>query len=161
MLLSTSYNLERYIRPVESLLDLAKVKAGLALLYAGVVGFIHAEGKMLGIAALLVIIDLITGVISAKRNGTFKSLELRQTALKVSEYLLFLTAFILVALYVPWLSWLREAAFVYVALTELKSITENVHGLGAYNAIFKWKNAISNLGDEKNHDDEKRDSTES
>lgn len=88
----------RYIRPIESFLDIKAFILSLAFFSTAldaVIGLFTTDWELVFILGVVLIIDSITGMIAAKRRkNPLNSLGLRQMIIKVIEYSVF--AFIMV-----------------------------------------------------------------
>lgn len=114
----------RYWEPFRKLMDLLELKALLAV----VAGIVSADKEFVVACTILFIIDTITGIRAArKRNEPVTSIGLRRAGVKFVDYVLVGMAATVAARGFPVvLAWLDGVAFLYIALTELVSITENV-----------------------------------
>lgn len=99
----------------------------------------QTEGRYVLLVTVLVIADLVTGVLAARRRKEpIRSLGFRQTGIKAVEYALFLSTATATANTFPLLvGWLGPTAFFFVATTELKSIWENLEGKGGWLSRFR------------------------
>lgn len=114
-----------------ALIDWGWLKAIISIVYAATIELVKADVRLIAVVSFLVLIDLVTGVMAAVRRGErIRSLGMRQTIVKVIEYALLLLVFSALANSFSLLYWMQEAAFAYVALTEAKSIVENLYGPG-------------------------------
>jgi phage-related holin len=119
----------RYFAPMESLFDHPLLKGAIASILAALSTLLHHKPQWAVLVCLLVFIDLVTGVMAAaKRGEKITSYGFRQTAIKAVEYTLFLVAATAIANSFSLLTWLGESVYIYVALTELTSIAENLSG---------------------------------
>lgn len=117
-------SLVRYWDPFRKLMDLLELKAMLAV----VAGIVSADREFVVACTILFIIDTITGVRAARERGEpITSNGLRRAGVKFVDYVLVGMAATAAARGFPVaLGWLDGVAFLYIALTELVSITENV-----------------------------------
>jgi hypothetical protein len=143
----------RYRAPLLGLFDLdtlfGKIKLVASLVAGAAAELLKADLNLVVLIVLLVMIDTTTGVMGAiRRKDRITSLGLRQTIVKCLEYGALLVGFTLVGNAWSYLQWMSEAAFVYVALTELKSIVENIYGKGSsrYEEILKIRGLIGRAG---------------
>ena len=119
----------RYEAPIFALLDWAWLKGPASIAYAALSQMLHTDVKLIVVVSFLVVIDFFTGIMAARRRGqAVRSIGLRQTAVKVVEYAALLVVFTSLANTYSILSWMQEASYVYVCLTEAKSIVENLYG---------------------------------
>lgn len=119
----------RYLAPMSSLVDSALVKSVLSAVTAALSTLFNHKPQWVVLICLLVFIDLLTGIMAAaKRGEKITSWGFRQTAIKTVEYTLFLVAATAIANSFSLLTWLGESVYIYVALTELTSIAENLSG---------------------------------
>lgn len=146
---------ERLKKPFLTLIDLWWLKAAGAAVTAIVVELLRADPKFLVLVAVLITLDLVTGVWRALRSGSsLSSLRLRQTGIKAAEYMILLVAVGMVANAFGQLRWMQEGAFMYVAVTELVSIIENVFGRRAKKIIKHLRNFVEK-NDGNNQEDNK------
>lgn len=125
---------ERYLKPIQALLDGALPKTITAFIVTGVDQFIKSFNEMFSadlmlIQALfvLIIIDWVTGIYTSwQSNRKITSLAMRSTVVKVFEYALFLSAIIILSNLTDMLVWVQTWVFVYMSATEVKSIAENL-----------------------------------
>lgn len=132
-----------------------KFKAILSIAYGALVELLDADTKLLVLIALLVLLDLVTGVRASLRRGRpITARRMRATAAKVLEYTVLLVAFTALSTGFAFLGWIREAAFCYVALTEAKSIVENLYGPGTkvFERITEFRRFVAGHGDSELRD---------
>lgn len=113
----------RWTYPLVSLWDDSLVKGILAALGA----LFASDIQLILLVSILVIIDFITGVWAAHGRGEkVASWGFRQTGIKTVEYTVLLACTTMVANSFDVVEWLGTLAFLFVSLTELKSIMENL-----------------------------------
>jgi phage-related holin len=113
----------RLLVPLEGLSDNSLIKAIIAALLT----LVASDVQVVVLIAALVIMDLITGIVAAlRRKEAIRSWGFRQTGIKTIEYMFLLTGCTMVANAFDIMSWLDTSAYFFVAVTELKSIIENV-----------------------------------
>ena len=113
----------RYTYPLQSLGDNWLIKTIVASLGA----LISSDPQLIVLVIFLVILDTITGMIAAaKRKDKITSKRLSMMTVKLIEYYLLAAASLAVGNSFALLSWLPSTVFLYIALTELFSIFENV-----------------------------------
>lgn len=95
---------------------------------ASILSLLTTHPQSVALLAILVVIDLITGIIACfVTKSTFTSRRLGRTGQKVAVYILLLGAVTALGnAYSEILGWVTDAAYLYIALTELVSITENI-----------------------------------
>ena len=137
----------RYTYPLQSLGDNWLIKTIIASLAA----LVSSDPQLIVLVIFLVFLDTITGMIAAaKRKERITSKRLTMTTVKLIEYYLLAAASLAVGNSFGILSWLPSTMFLYIALTELFSIFENVsqtnEKLRAY--LEKIKKKINVLDDD-------------
>ncbi len=120
------------------------VKVVSATVTGALIELLDYDPKLIVLLSLLLIVDTITGMLAARRNGIrITSRGMRDTIKKILEYTALLITFSAIAAAFEVLVWMREAAFAYVALTEAKSIIENVYGeRGVWESIMKMRGTV-------------------
>lgn len=94
---------------------------------AAFVGLLSTPVNLVVLISFLVFVDLITGVMRAISQGErITASRLWATGVKVIQYTLFLACTTAVANSFPLLYGFQNVAYMYVALTELKSVIENL-----------------------------------
>lgn len=124
----------RYLKPIDSILNDSGIKASVTTLFVGI-NFVL--GKLADVFAtdshlifslmVLLILDWITGVYRSwiyKRKIT--SMGLRSTIVKVTEYGIFIMGITVLGNMHENLGWVQIWCYIYLAATEVKSITENI-----------------------------------
>jgi phage-related holin len=98
------------------------------LFLAAILSLLTTHPQSVAILAILITIDLITGIFACFKTGqAFTSKKLGRTGQKVAVYILLLAAITVVGNgYPELLGWTISASYLYIAMTELVSITENV-----------------------------------
>lgn len=115
--------LSRYSLVLEGLADGWTWKALVAILSA----LFATPPQLIVLICFLIIADLVAGLYNALRRGRkIRSLKLRQTVTKSLEYTAILLVFSGISNSFELLSWMQTTAFAFVALTEAKSIFENL-----------------------------------
>lgn len=152
--------MERYIRPIEGLLDGWPIKILLVFItyiYDLLMGLFSTSIELLVLTTIVIIADFALGRLSATLKGEkIESGKTRQTVIKTIEY----SAFILIAIGVSnafgmaelegWVGSITHLftdidylAFLFVIYTEVQSIVENSTNLGGIwdrlKKIFKKK----------------------
>lgn len=113
----------RYQLPMVSLLDWWPLKIVLSALLM----LFTIEVELVIVLSFLVVLDWITGIWASKRRQVpISSIGLRQTSAKVVEYIIILIVATMLSNAFPLLVWLRPWAFLFICLTEAKSILENI-----------------------------------
>lgn len=117
----------RWLYPLVALRDDGLLKSVLSTLGAILGSLFVADPQWVLLVTLLVILDFASGVLAARmRSEKIGSWGIRQTGIKAFEYIMLLAACMMVANSFELVDWLDTTAFMYVSLTELKSIVENV-----------------------------------
>jgi len=112
---------------LRELFSTATLKSILSFVGAILIGTTGAP-LLLQLVAFLLILDTITGVVKAIRLDSFSANDLRTKVFyKVVTYGITLLAANAVAMTVSFMSWLTEAGYLWVAITEFASIAENVN----------------------------------
>jgi hypothetical protein len=85
----------------------------------------------------MILIDLISGLYKAMiSKSVVTSIGLRQTTIKLLEYTLALSGFIVLANMAD-MEWIKKSAFVWLGFIEMKSIVENLTDKkGVINELF-------------------------
>jgi phage-related holin len=98
------------------------------LFLAAMLSLLTTQPQSVAILAILILIDLLTGIFACFKTGqAFTSNKLGRTGQKVAVYILLLAAITVVGNgYPELLGWTISASYLYIAMTELVSITENV-----------------------------------
>ena len=143
----------RFLRFQEStLFQMAWTKCILSAAYVAITELLQVEIKLIAVITLLIILDLISGLWASRlKHVPITSFRLRRTARKVYEYCVFLIAFTAVSNVFDWLAWVKMGAFAFVAITELKSVTENIFGEKAkvFEQILKLRSNFTNEKENK------------
>lgn len=117
---------------LRSLFDNVVVKTILAFIFA----VFQDHANWILVIVLLMFLDFGSGISASwQRKEKIESLGFRRTMNKVVSYFAFLSATSLVAYGFEELSWIANAAYAFVALTELKSIAENTGHLDFWETI--------------------------
>lgn len=111
-----------YYRPLIALSDHWALKAALSALAS----LLTHDVQLVVLIALLVCIDLLTGIWKALQEGTFTANGLRQTAGKVAVYAVLLVSVGALSNAFEMLAWAITITYGYVAVTEVTSIVENI-----------------------------------
>lgn len=114
-------------------------------------GFLFGFENFLSLQSLLVliVIDFITGISSAKKAGEpIQSRKVVKTAFKVGVYGLLVSAAHLTEKIAPGTTFMVETMTTFLALTELISILENAGKLG-FAVPQKWLNQLHKWRDEE------------
>jgi len=115
--------IQRYANPLTGLKENFAIKAVLAVLGS----LFASDPQLVALVVILVVMDFLTGVYAAKvRKETINSKGFRQTVVKVIEYFFLLAGCTAVANSFDIINWIDEIAYMFTALTELKSIVENI-----------------------------------
>jgi len=87
---------------------------------------------------IMVFIDFIAGMYKAYMDGRIiTSVAMRQTSIKIIEYTMVCTAFVVMTNMTSELEFLKKVPFVFLAMIETRSIVENLSDKkGALNALF-------------------------
>lgn len=139
----------RYTYPLQNLADNWLIKTAIASLAA----LVSSDPQLIVLVIFLVALDTVTGMIaSTKRKEKITSKRLSMMTVKLIEYYLLAAASLAVANSFDLLSWLSSTVFLYIALTELFSIFENVsqtnEKLKGY--LEKIKKKINVIDDDEN-----------
>lgn len=124
----------RYMKPIDSMLSDSGIKAAIT---TTVVGVNFILGKLADVFAtdahlifsliVLLILDWITGVYGSWRSEKkITSMGLRSTIVKVIEYAIFIMGITVLGNMHENLGWVQIWCYIYLAATEVKSITENI-----------------------------------
>jgi phage-related holin len=120
------------------------IKAVTALVGSTVLGLFRVEPEYLLLTFVLLLADFVTGVVKAKRNKLkISSIGFRQTIVKIVEYIGLLLVFIWTANtfadkgLLSFAQHIDDIAFFIIAMTELKSITENLGKTAFWNRVVK------------------------
>lgn len=121
---------------------------------AALIELLDYDPKLIVLVCVLVLLDLTTGIYaSIKRGDPITARRLRSTITKTLQYIAILLTFSIIAAAFEVLTWMREAAFAYVALIESKSITENVYGdTEFWTGVMNMKNLLRREADSELHD---------
>jgi len=88
------------------------------------------DGIGMQMVAVLVFLDILTGIFKAIKLKTFTSTDLRKlTAGKILTYFVVLFTANTVAVFMPFMKWLAHAVQIWVGITEFSSIAENMSEL--------------------------------
>ncbi len=121
----------RYLHPLTSLWALWPWKAAVSAVLAALCELIGTDLRLALVVTILVVVDLLTGIVKARRNGhRITSLGMRQTIVKAIEYAVLLFSVNLFANGFEYMSWAIGLAYFWVAVTELVSIAENMYTEG-------------------------------
>lgn len=113
----------RWLYPMISLGDDKWSKGIIAALGA----LFASETQLVLLVVILVILDFLSGIFAALRRGEkIESWGFRQTGVKTIEYIVLLTGCTMVSNSFEVVNWLGKTAYLFVSLTELKSIFENL-----------------------------------
>lgn len=113
----------RYLAVWEGLADWWLWKALVAILLS----MFATPPQLVVLICFLVSADFITGMYAAVRTGRkIRSLKMRQTVAKALEYSALLIVFTAISNSFEMLSWIQSTSYAFVALTEGKSILENL-----------------------------------
>lgn len=113
----------RYLAVWEGLADWWLWKALAAIL----ISMFATPPQLVVLTCFLVAADFATGMYAAVRTGRkIRSLKMRQTVVKTIEYTALLVVFTAISNSFEMLSWIQSTAYAFVALTEGKSIMENL-----------------------------------
>lgn len=127
------------IKPIASFIDHALIKS----LLAGPLTILVDNAHYASGVVFLFIIDWITGVWAARMRGDkFSSRRSRESVAKAFEYILFLASVSAVAHTFPELSWVSYYSFMFIALTELFSIGENMQVRSIQIVVSQIRNAL-------------------
>lgn len=124
----------RYLKPLESLADGWLVKAVVTLmvsLWAIMTDMFATEGELVLLLFVAIFFDLVTGIVASRRTKVpVTSLGLRQTVVKVLEYLIILTLISGISNTfegaVPGIEHLVTYGYLFAIITEGKSVVENI-----------------------------------
>jgi phage-related holin len=106
-----------------------------------------AEWWLLG---FLLCLDFITGAYAAYRKGIpLTSAGARRTMTKVIQYFTFLFCVSAAAATYPELEWLRKLCFIFIVLTEIWSIGENLDNSVLKQLMESFRSVVSRKGDKK------------
>jgi phage-related holin len=98
------------------------------VIISGITGF---YGDLLWGFLALFVLDLISGILKAKKKGEkISSRRLRDSVTKLGAYMVLITALIITGRYQPEFQPVITGAYCYFMFTELKSIFENVEEMG-------------------------------
>ena len=129
---------------IKEYFDLKLIPSILIPTFGFLFGF-ESQSIMLGLMAL-VVMDFITGIASAKKNGEpIRSRSAVKSAYKVAIYGLLVSAGHITEQIVPLTTYIEEAVTTFLALTELISIIENVGKMGfaipqkLLNQLQRWR----------------------
>lgn len=114
-------------------------------------GFLFGYDNFLSLQALLVliVIDFITGIASAKKSGEeIKSKKVVKSAFKIGIYGMLVSSANLTETIAPGTTYMVETMTTFLALTELISILENAGKLG-FAVPQKWLNQLHKWRDEE------------
>lgn len=122
-----------------------------------VAGFLFGFENFLSLEALLVliVIDFITGITSAKVSGQpIESRKVAKSAFKIAVYGLLVSAAHLTETIAPGTTFMVETMTTFLALTELISILENAGKLG-FAVPKRWLNQLHKWRDDEQLSDNK------
>lgn len=111
-----------------------------------ILGLFEAKFEFVAIVAILILVDLVTGLFKAASKKTLSSNKLRQTGWKVMQYTVLLLMLQGVANAFEIVSFLADTGFLYVALVEVTSIVENLFGTKS-TASQIWRTLRKNAED--------------
>lgn len=115
--------------------------------YAFLFGFQNTE-TVCGIVAL-VVFDLLTGMIAARRNGQkIESKKAWKTAVKLAAYGMLLSASYVTTKIIPDVGFIFTVMAAFLALTELISVLENTGKMG-YSIPNKLLGQLEHIRDDK------------
>lgn len=113
----------RYALVMEGLQDSWFIKGLLAILMA----LFATPPQLVVLICFLIFADLLAGLYNAFKTGRkLKALKMRQTVTKGLEYTAILLVFTAISNSFDLMSWMQSTAYAFVALTEAKSIFENL-----------------------------------
>jgi hypothetical protein len=149
-----------YLQPLLSLTNAWEWKIALSSVLALLGEMFMTRLDFVALVALLVLADLMTGLVRAWRTREkIESGKLRRTVIKTIEYALFLAVAVGISntfgvngdlpIIAGILAYLAEISFCFVAITELRSIGENLAPANSgkvYLAVIAWMR--KRLGDE-------------
>lgn len=129
---------DRLIAPLAALSEFALAKGIVSAALAALANQLNHKPEYVVLVCLLVLVDFITGVIAARKQGKpLTSGGLRQTAVKFAEYALLLVAVTAFGNVFDFAGWLSDTAYLYVCSTELISIGENLKGSPVMDALYE------------------------
>lgn len=125
-------------------------KSFFSLIITGGVFMVGADQlSAINMLLLLVVIDFITGLASAKAKGdVITSRKASRSAIKVVVYLLLIASAHLAEVIIPGDSFFETVVISFLALTEFISILENIGKMG-YAIPLKLLNKLQELRDAK------------
>lgn len=121
-------------------------------------GFFFGFGseKIMLALTCLIIMDFVTGILSAKKIGEpIQSRNAVKSAYKLAVYGLLVSAGHLTEVIVPGTTYIEEAVMTFLALTELISLIENVGKMGyavpqkLLNQLHRWREDDSPIEDRR------------
>lgn len=135
MIQSLSEYTDKYIHVIQSLLENGVVKSYLAIGGTVVFGVVQSIFNLLSTDLVLVVglvmlitLDILSGCLNAYTSGRkLTSLGFRSTGVKIIEYFIILGAFTILSNMNEMMSWVQVWAFMFVAITEIWSIGENMY----------------------------------
>lgn len=132
------------IKPIASMweniafvLPATVISIGLSIISA-VHQLVKVEAILVVGLVAIVFIDFVAGIYKAYiEKRLITSFAMRQTSIKIIEYTLVCTAFVVMTNMSPSLEFLKKVPFIFLAMVEVKSIIENLSDKkGALNALF-------------------------
>lgn len=113
----------RYLAVWEGISDLWFWKGWIAI----VVAMLATPPQLIALVCVLVIMDFVTGIYASLMTGRkIRSLKMRQTVAKSLEYAVMLAILTMISNSFDLLDWIQPTSYAFVALTEAKSIFENI-----------------------------------
>lgn len=137
-----------YDKPLRGLADSWILKTLVSLLAA----LFTADPEPVALVCILVIIDFVSGIYAAKRKKQkIRSKIMRRTGVKVIEYIVLLSLITAVSNTFELVDWAAPMAYLYVSLTELFSIMENMTGSKS-RARTIWMKIVAEIKDRESVD---------